>query len=72
MPYESLFLKKIKANYEHFFSKKGNGFRETWFWNLPILSLDHIWVSKDLNIINSKKIRTKNSDHVMIKTIVRK
>jgi len=72
VPYESLFLKKIKANYQHFFSKKGNGFRETWFWNLPILSLDHIWVSKDLNIINSKKIRTKNSDHVMIKTIVRK
>ncbi|ULC59609.1 endonuclease/exonuclease/phosphatase family protein [Flaviramulus sp. BrNp1-15] len=72
VPYESLLLKEIKKNYNHFFSKKGNGFRETWFWNLPILSLDHIWVSKDLEVINSKKINSKNSDHSMIKTVIRK
>lgn len=72
VPYESLFLKEIKENYNHFFSRKGNGFRETWFWNLPILSLDHIWISKDLEVITSKKIDTENSDHSMIKTIIRK
>lgn len=72
VPYESIFLKKIKEHYTHFFSKKGNGFRETWFWGLPILSLDHIWVSRDLQIINSKKINSRKSDHSMIKTVVRK
>ena len=72
VPYESLFLKEIKKNYNHFFSRKGNGFRETWFWNLPILSLDHIWISKDLEVITSKKIDTENSDHSMIKTVIRK
>lgn len=72
LPYESLLFKDIKENYNHFFSKNGNGFRETWLWNLPILSLDHIWISKDLDIINSRKINTMQSDHSMIKTVVRK
>ena len=72
VPYESLFLHDIKHNFHHFFSRKGNGFRETWFYNIPLLSLDHIWVSKDLEIVKSEKINTLKSDHSMIKTIVRK
>jgi len=70
VPYESMFLKTIKENYTHFFAKKGNGFRETWFWNLPLLSLDHIWISKDLKILKSEKANTFKSDHCMIKTVV--
>ncbi|MCL5127368.1 endonuclease/exonuclease/phosphatase family protein [Algibacter sp. L4_22] len=72
VPYESRFLNDLKDHYNHFFSKKGNGFRETWPWNMPLLSIDHIWVSKDLKIINSEKINTRNSDHSMIKTVIRK
>jgi hypothetical protein len=72
VPYESSFLDDLKDNYNHFFSKKGNGFRETWPWNVPLLSIDHIWVSKDLNIINSEKINTRNSDHSMLKTVIRR
>jgi len=72
VPYESRFLADLKENYNHFFSEKGNGFRETWPWNVPLLSIDHIWVSKDLHIINSEKINTRNSDHSMIKTVIRR
>ncbi|MCF7559465.1 hypothetical protein L3X39_02360 [Sabulilitoribacter multivorans] len=72
VPYESKYLKKIKSNFQHAFNKKGNGFRETWFWNIPLLSLDHIWVSKDLKILKTEKISTFKSDHSMIKTYVRK
>lgn len=72
VPYESRFLDDLKNNYNHYFSKKGNGFRETWPWNVPLLSIDHIWVSKDLKIINSEKINTRNSDHSIIKTVIRK
>ena len=72
VPYESSFLDDLKDNYNHFFSKNGNGFRETWPWNIPLLSIDHIWVSKDLNIINSEKINTRNSDHSMLKTVIRR
>ncbi|MDO7137007.1 endonuclease/exonuclease/phosphatase family protein [Algibacter lectus] len=71
-PYESVFLDRLEQNYNHFFSKKGNGFRETWPWNFPLLSIDHIWVSKDLTMVNSEKIATRDSDHSMIKTVIRK
>lgn len=71
-PLESIFLKDIKMNFNQVLTEKGNGFRETWFWNIPLLSLDHIWVSKDLEIINAEKISTFKSDHSMIKTSIRK
>lgn len=72
VPFESKFLDSIKNNFNHAFSEKGNGFRETWFWNIPLLSLDHIWVSKDLKVLKTKKIRTFKSDHNMLKTVIKK
>ena len=72
VPFESKFLDSIKNNFNHAFNEKGNGFRETWFWNIPLLSLDHIWVSKDLKVLKTKKIRTFKSDHNMPKTVIKK
>jgi endonuclease/exonuclease/phosphatase (EEP) superfamily protein YafD len=66
-PYETLFFKNFKKNYQHAFTEKGNGFRETWFWNIPLLSLDHIWVSQDLEILKVDKISTTKSDHSMLR-----
>lgn len=70
-PFESTFLKQIKKNFNHAFSKKGNGFKETWFYNLPLLSLDYIWVSKDLKILKTQKLFTTESDHSMLKTYIK-
>ncbi|WP_203257491.1 endonuclease/exonuclease/phosphatase family protein [Hyunsoonleella ulvae] len=70
LPYDSKLFSNIKADFNHAFSEKGNGFRETWAFNLPILSLDYIWVSKDLNVKQYKKIHTFKSDHNMIKTYI--
>lgn len=72
VPYESQYLNKFKKNFNHAFNEKGSGFRETWFWNIPLLSLDHIWVSKDLKVLKTKKLYSKVSDHCMLKTYVRK
>ncbi|WP_372752788.1 endonuclease/exonuclease/phosphatase family protein [Mariniflexile sp.] len=72
VPFESINLKEIKANFNHAFNEKGNGFRETWFWNIPLLSLDHIWASKDLEILKTEKINTFKSDHCLLKTYIRK
>lgn len=72
VPFESKHLSNIKTHFNHAFSEKGNGFRETWFWNIPLLSLDHIWVSKDLKVLKTKKTWTFKSDHNMLKTVVRK
>ena len=72
VPIESKYFKDIKINYNNAFAEKGNGFQETWFWNIPLLSLDHIWVSKDLKILKTEKINTFKSDHSMLKTYIRK
>jgi hypothetical protein len=66
-PYESVHFSNFKNTYTHAFSEKGKGFRETWFWNIPLLSLDHIWVSKDLEINQVNKINTFKSDHAMLR-----
>lgn len=72
MPYESKYLEPIKQNFNHAFNEKGNGFRETWFWNIPLLSLDHIWVSRDLEILKTEKISTWKSDHAILRTTLNK
>jgi len=72
VPFESKLLDNIKNNFNHAFNEKGNGFRETWFWNIPLLSLDHIWVSKDLKVLKTEKIGTFKSDHNMLKTFIKK
>ncbi len=69
-PLESIYFEDFKANYNHAFSVKGNGFKETWFWNLPLLSLDHIWVSHNLIINKTNKIKTWKSDHNMLRTYI--
>ena len=66
------YLKQLKKDFNQAFYKKGNGFRETWFYNLPLLSLDHIWVSKDLKILKTEKIHTLKSDHNMLKTYIKR
>lgn len=70
VPLESKYFNTIKANFNNAFAEKGNGFQETWFWNLPLLSLNHIWVSKDLHILKTKKINTFKSDHSLLKTYI--
>ena len=69
-PYESVHFSSLKDHFIHAFTKKGNGFRETWFWNIPLLSLDHIWVSKDLEINKVEKINTFKSDHAMLRMFI--
>jgi len=69
-PLESIYFEDFKNNYNHAFSVKGKGFKETWFWNLPLLSLDHIWVSHNLKINKTDKISTWKSDHSMLRTYV--
>ncbi|MFS4483354.1 endonuclease/exonuclease/phosphatase family protein [Hyunsoonleella sp. 2307UL5-6] len=71
-PLESIHFSFFETYFLNAFNDKGNGFRETWLWNMPLLSLDHVWVSKDLNILNADKIATFKSDHSMIKTVIKR
>ncbi len=44
----------------------GKGLRETWFWGLPLLSLDHIWLGKDWHVLEARKIWTFDTDHAAV------
>ncbi len=70
VPYESLLLGPIKSNFKHAFSEKGFGLKETWCYGLPILSLDHIWLSQDVKLKQVTKQHTLKSDHAMLKMVL--
>lgn len=71
-PFESVHFDFFKENFRNAFDEKGNGFRETWFWNVPLLMIDHIWVSRDLKILKVDKINTFKSDHSMLRMFLNK
>ena len=42
----------------------GSGFRETWPYGLPVLTLDQLWLSQDLQALSTEKTPTLRSDHL--------
>ena len=65
-PYESVGLDGFRERYQHCFTCAGRGLRETWPWPIPALSLDHLWVSKNLQPQICRKIKRWSSDHAMV------
>lgn len=51
------------AKLRNAFVTAGRGFRETWFWGLPVLSLDHVWCGPSWKVIEARRIRDQASDH---------
>jgi endonuclease/exonuclease/phosphatase (EEP) superfamily protein YafD len=63
-PRESVhFLPYETARLQHAFDVAGRGFRETWFWGLPVLSIDHIWCGPEWRVIETRCLRDWSSDH---------
>ncbi len=54
------------AGFQDSFKEGGRGWRETWFFGLPILSLDHVWAGKDWRVIDCKKVWSLSSDHAAL------
>lgn len=50
---------------------KSKGFRETWCYGLPVLALDQLWVSSDLEAFSASQTVTLRSDHVRMNFRVR-
>jgi hypothetical protein len=47
------------------------GFKETWCYGLPVLTLDQLWLSKDLIPLNASSQATLRSDHLRMNFRVR-
>lgn len=65
-PAESVWFVPYREGMRDGFEAAGRGFRETWFWRLPILSLDHVWASKDWQVTEAKKLNLWSSDHAAL------
>ena len=65
-PYNSVFFQFFKDNYYHAFKEAGTGFAATWCFGIPILQIDHIWVSRDLKPTVLKKNYHLISDHAKL------
>jgi endonuclease/exonuclease/phosphatase (EEP) superfamily protein YafD len=66
-PLESIFFDPYRARFANALEAGSSGFRETWFFGLPLLSIDQVWVGSDWEVIEARKIwRLTGSDHAAI------
>lgn len=72
-PLESALLGGYRAKYTHALEAAGHGFKETWPLGLPLLSLDHVWLGQDWEVVDARKIwRLNQSDHAALFVTLRR
>ncbi|MCX6857228.1 MAG: hypothetical protein NTV80_20250 [Verrucomicrobia bacterium] len=73
-PLESVHLALFRAHFTEAFEAAGFGFKETWPCGLPLLSIDHIWIGPDWQVLKADKFwRLTGSDHAaLLVTLQRK
>jgi len=63
-PLQSVHFEKLRsAGMTHTFESSGNGFVETYLYNIPVLAIDHVWVNDRFRSVETNKARTWASDH---------
>ena len=65
-PMESVWLEGMRGFCVNTMDGPHRGFRETWLYNLPLLSLDQVWLSRDLKPVFTSKRLTMASDHAPV------
>ena len=65
-PLRSVFFSPYKQRFQHAFSAGGSGFVETWPYGIPLLSIDHFWISKEMKVTKVSKLNSLRSDHAML------
>jgi len=72
-PLESVHLAAYRAQYTHALQVAGQGFQETWPVGLPLLSLDHLWVGAEWEVVAARKVwRLTRSDHAALLVTLRR
>lgn len=65
-PIESAFFDGWHHQLHHAFNTSGKGLRETWPRWLPVLTIDHVWSSKELPPNHVEKLWHADSDHAAL------
>lgn len=72
-PLESALLTDYRKDFVEAFEVAGSGFKETWPCGLPLLSLDHVWVGPDWEVVSARNIwRLTGSDHAALFVTLRR
>lgn len=62
-PRQSWHLDPIRGMLKHAFETRGSGLADTWPIPLPVLSLDQVWVSPELEVVSCTQGWSLMSDH---------
>ncbi|RIK78071.1 hypothetical protein DCC62_08420 [candidate division KSB1 bacterium] len=62
-PLDSILFEPFRQYLAHAFESAGMGFSPSWPVPLPVLVIDHIWVSKKLTVVNCNLNWSRFSDH---------
>lgn len=63
-PLESVHFQKLRdLGMQHAHETAGSGLAETWPGWIPLLSIDHVWISKEMQVNRSNYGRPNGSDH---------
>lgn len=65
-PLTSAFFRDFRGSFRHAFKSSGSGLIPTWPALLPVLDLDHIWLSPDIVPVRARTLRTLHSDHAAV------
>jgi endonuclease/exonuclease/phosphatase (EEP) superfamily protein YafD len=65
-PHTSAFFQDFRRSFRHAFESAGAGLIPTWPALLPVLDLDHIWLSPDITPAYARTLRTFHSDHAAV------
>lgn len=72
-PLESVHLGQFRQSFSEAFEVASFGLKETWPCGLPLLSIDHIWVGPDWQVLAAEKFwRLTGSDHAALLVTVRR
>jgi len=65
-PHTSILFNDLRRSFRHAFEASGRGFVTTWPSLLPVLAIDHIWLSEGLVPVRTVLRRTLHSDHALV------
>jgi len=65
-PYKSVFFDNYRKKFKNAFRASGTGVSATWPYGIPLLEIDHVWTSKELNPESMQKHFDLLSDHAEI------
>ncbi|MCP4787941.1 MAG: hypothetical protein GY878_30875 [Fuerstiella sp.] len=62
-PVDSVHFNELRHSYRNAFAVGGQGYHATWPMPLPLIAIDHLWVSRHIDVVACRIKWTVSSDH---------